>query len=324
MSDLDETRPGDGPDASETVTPTKKPHRPKSTQQETPEVGVPVSAVSMTAWNGKVHPLAESFPNINGKQLDELQRDIAENGLAHPIVLDQHGTLVDGRQRLSACQAAGVEPTFRVLPADTDVVAYIVSANQHRRHSTAGQRAAAALAIKSFIDEEPRNAGGRPSKDPGTKKPARNDGQVSRHQRTSASKAAAITGASESSIYKFEALQQESPELAEKVKQGEKSLSAATREAKPRTTKAEARQLRLVPAESDDGELRNSVTVASLCSYVAVQRAEKFRELWHEVGQALTADEQELLLGVAGDAVMAWIDAAADVEGSGDAIEPST
>lgn len=51
------------------------------------------------------------------------------------------GLLIDGRNRLKACQMAGVEP--RLETYDGDVEALVVSANVNRRHLSAGQRAMA-------------------------------------------------------------------------------------------------------------------------------------------------------------------------------------
>jgi len=91
---------------------------------------------------GVVHPVAALFPMMCDEELDELAADIAENGLLHPIVLDAEGTLIDGRNRMEACQRAGVKPTFSRLNGE-NATAYILSANVARRHLALGQRAMA-------------------------------------------------------------------------------------------------------------------------------------------------------------------------------------
>jgi ParB-like nuclease domain len=48
-------------------------------------------------------------------ELADLAEDIATNGLVHPIVVDADGALIDGRNRLRACEIAGVEPAFQQL-----------------------------------------------------------------------------------------------------------------------------------------------------------------------------------------------------------------
>lgn len=89
-----------------------------------------------------VHPAAAMFPMLADDDLGDLAADIAANGLLHPIVLSADGaTLIDGRNRLAACERADVEPRFERLAEDVDEVAYIVSTNIARRHLTKGQQA---------------------------------------------------------------------------------------------------------------------------------------------------------------------------------------
>ena len=101
----------------------------------TPEVDV---------FNLPVFAVADLFPMIGSDELDELAADIAENGLNDPIVIAEINgvmTLIDGRNRLSACKLAGITPRTRIL--ETDPTAYVLSANVHRRHLTKGQQAMA-------------------------------------------------------------------------------------------------------------------------------------------------------------------------------------
>ena len=51
----------------------------------------------------KVHPLAEIFPLLDDKALQDLADDIKQNGQQTPI-LACRGTIVDGRNRLKACE----------------------------------------------------------------------------------------------------------------------------------------------------------------------------------------------------------------------------
>ena len=69
------------------------------------------------------------------------------HGLVHDIIVDGD-MLIDGRNRLKACEIAGVTPRFRDFPWDGPaedkedaIVSYIVSENIRRRHLNAGQRA---------------------------------------------------------------------------------------------------------------------------------------------------------------------------------------
>lgn len=94
-----------------------------------------------------VHPLAAIFPMLAEDELADLAEDIKANGLREPIKLDASGTvLIDGRNRLAACEIAGVAPQFERLNGE-DVAAYIVSVNLARRHLTKGQQAIALAVI---------------------------------------------------------------------------------------------------------------------------------------------------------------------------------
>lgn len=95
-----------------------------------------------------VHPLADLFPILPDDELTELADDIKANGLIHPLMLDHAGKmLVDGRNRLRACNMAGVEPRFERLAQDVTPAAYIASANLRRRNLTKGQQAMALAMI---------------------------------------------------------------------------------------------------------------------------------------------------------------------------------
>jgi ParB-like nuclease family protein len=95
----------------------------------------------MTRFTGEIHPFADRFPMLDDESLKELAEDVAASGLLHPIVLNPAGTLLDGRNRLRACEMAGVDPTFVVHAGDP--VALIVSANVRRRQMMPGQVAMA-------------------------------------------------------------------------------------------------------------------------------------------------------------------------------------
>lgn len=98
----------------------------------------------------KVHPVADLFPMLPEDELDDLAKDIKANGLQHSIVV-KDGELIDGRNRLAACQLAGVEPSYEELDSQ-DPVAYILSANLARRHMSKGQRAMAAAKTVDLIN----------------------------------------------------------------------------------------------------------------------------------------------------------------------------
>jgi len=85
--------------------------------------------------------------------LAALMRDIKANGLQEPIVLWE-GKILDGRNRLRACQKAGVEPRFRELKECDSPTATVLSSNLYRRQLSVSQRAMiGALAKREFAKE---------------------------------------------------------------------------------------------------------------------------------------------------------------------------
>jgi N6-adenosine-specific RNA methylase IME4/ParB-like chromosome segregation protein Spo0J len=98
--------------------------------------------------------LASILPLLDGEDFASLVADIKAHGLREPVIIYEDMVL-DGRNRLRACEAAGVEPTFSVYQGD-DPVAYIVSLNLRRRHLDESQRAmvAAKLATLKLGDNQ--------------------------------------------------------------------------------------------------------------------------------------------------------------------------
>jgi ParB-like chromosome segregation protein Spo0J len=88
----------------------------------------------------RIHPAADLFPLMGQAELAALAEDIAENGLLQPILLDDAGRVLDGRNRLRACLMACVTPRFMTIDGD-DPLALVLSLNVSRRNTTASQRA---------------------------------------------------------------------------------------------------------------------------------------------------------------------------------------
>jgi hypothetical protein len=96
--------------------------------------------------NIAVHPYAARFPMLPADELQALADDIAQNGQLHPILLwinpdTGEEQLIDGRNRLAACELAGVAP--KTEHYEGNPYALIVSANTQRRNLNAGQVAMA-------------------------------------------------------------------------------------------------------------------------------------------------------------------------------------
>jgi hypothetical protein len=102
----------------------------------------------------KIHP-SHCFPLLPEDELQDLAQDIKKNGLFHPIIVDDEGQLVDGRNRLLACEIAGVEPRFEKLPAGWDARDYMLSVNLMRKSITRSRKAmwlAMAVELGADID----------------------------------------------------------------------------------------------------------------------------------------------------------------------------
>src|SRR6202790_3529094 len=98
------------------------------------------------------HPAANMFPMMGEEdgELSGLVESIKQNGLQNPIVL-LDGKVLDGRNRLTACKLADVEPLFLDWDGEGDPSEWVVAQNAVRRNLSQSQRAVAALyVIKNF------------------------------------------------------------------------------------------------------------------------------------------------------------------------------
>ena len=89
-----------------------------------------------------IHPVAEKFPLLFGREYEELVEDIKDRGQLHPVVFHDN-QLLDGRNRVRACNDLGIAPKQTEWSAPDGVTAgeWIVSTNLQRRHLTSQQRA---------------------------------------------------------------------------------------------------------------------------------------------------------------------------------------
>lgn len=87
--------------------------------------------------NLEFHEYANIFPLMEQDRLDELTKDIKENGLRDSIKLFK-GQILDGRNRFRACLQADVEPRFEEVNIERPLQ-YVISLNMHRRHLSQSQ-----------------------------------------------------------------------------------------------------------------------------------------------------------------------------------------
>lgn len=219
------------------------------------------------------HPAADEFPMMDKERLDELIKDISINGQREPICLYQ-GKILDGRNRMLACQALGIAPKTRTLPEDIDPWSYVWSLNGERRDLTAAQRY---LIWKACHEKsEAWQAEQQRIRDEANRKrsEAAEQGRVGRaaaknkdefstattsgttkqepEHKSSAAKAAA-SKTNRGTVERMDMLVKERPDLAEKVKVGEIPESAAIREMKREKIIKELESIKVKEAKALEG-----------------------------------------------------------------------
>ena len=165
----------------------------------------------------ELHPLCTLFPRVTGAEFDGLVADIKAHGLRQPIVL-HGGMILDGGNRYRACVEAGVEPVFQEFQGD-NLVSFVLSANLHRRHLSAGQQAAIVASAQNWAQAQ---SVGRP------KKYAPESTFLDTTE-----KRAAQSGASVATQRRADAVAKADPELAAKVAHGAVSLPRAVEQVAP-------------------------------------------------------------------------------------------
>lgn len=97
-----------------------------------------------------VHPAAECFPMLNDAAYLELKAGIAAFGQKYPIHIDaKTKVLLDGRNRLRACNELGIEPKIEYVSPE-DPLEHIIQCNEVRRHMDTLQRAAIAVELANL------------------------------------------------------------------------------------------------------------------------------------------------------------------------------
>ena len=182
----------------------------------------------------RAHSACELFPMVGDDEFAALKEDIRTNGQREPIVL-VGGELVDGRNRLRACEALGIEPKVRNLTAKEagDVFALVMSLNFHRRHLKPHEQG---RVIEAF--EARRESEGAERKRGGPTK----GGELSRGGTVSIRSTAKILGVPKSTVHRAVKAAKDykaaAPALRAKVDAGELTPKQAARQ----TAKAEKRE----------------------------------------------------------------------------------
>ena len=234
-----------------------------------------------------IHPAADEFPLLEGVEFEALVTDIAENRQINPVIVTAEGLLLDGRNRVRACQKLGIEPLTRVYvsPHGNENEAYVamtVSSNLRRRHLTKSQLAELArrlvphfaAAAKKDEAARRRESSARQKRQPngqlGLKRPSSDRTEGTNALRygggpQSRDKAAASVGVSGTAVKQAQTIASRRPDLSKKIEAGEVTVSAAYKEV---AAHKEVKEAKPAPAPSRS---HNKVDVYGACNKVLGQ-----------------------------------------------------
>src|SRR4249919_264614 len=182
----------------------------------------------------QVHPVAALFRMLTADELKALAADISERGQLQPIVLDAEGRVLDGRNRLAACELAEVEPVFTTYEGD-DPDGYALAVNSQRRDLTQGKRALIAVRLSSKLE---LNGNRRP----GDQRDLARDLRVPK-----------------SRVAEAALVDRWAPALGDAVLRGSETLSVAVEKAREEKRKDEENQAKLDRLSNEDPKLRARV-----------------------------------------------------------------
>lgn len=180
----------------------------------------------------EIHPAAEIFPMMDAAALKELADDIKAHGQRDWIELYE-GKVIDGRNRIKACELAGEEPHYCEIEEEINPVEYVLSKNLFRRHLNESQRSMIGARAKGVYSEEAKE---RQKANGGNKKSAKKSEAVNLPEPKKADArdqaAAAVNVSGKSIDHASTVLDRGSPELVAAVDAGTVAVSKAAKIAK--------------------------------------------------------------------------------------------
>lgn len=172
----------------------------------------------------EVHPYAAHFPLMDDAAISRLADSIKRNGLREPIKLRKSDKLlIDGRNRLAACELAKVTPETELIDVDElATLELIADLNIDRRHLTEGQQQVAAAEFAKRREEAlvMRNVAHN------------SDGPKNRGRKESVQEAAEKFGVGARTIENVRVAIEADPENAKRIASGEVSAHAAAKAAR--------------------------------------------------------------------------------------------
>jgi hypothetical protein len=124
------------------------------------QVPTPDGAIS-SSW--QPHPAAQLFPLMQPADLEKLAREIKSAGWLKEPILTHEGKILDGRNRLAACELAGIPPRIEQAPVNGGSPAvFAVKAHLNGRDLSVVQKSAIGAALLPILVRELKS-GSRPS-----------------------------------------------------------------------------------------------------------------------------------------------------------------
>jgi hypothetical protein len=185
------------------------------------DMGAPQIASKREKDEMDCHPAANLFPLMDDQELDALAADIEAHGLHNPVTL-LDGKVLDGRNRLLACERVGVEPHFRQWEPKGSPVLWLISQNVQRRSLTASQKALIAVEAEDLMRALAAEAKQRQRMGSETILYPEQKGKTT-------DKAAKIFGVNEKYLRDVKRIKKEAPALVEQMRSGAVSVPDALR-----------------------------------------------------------------------------------------------
>ena len=181
------------------------------------------------------HEIANVWPMMDDESIQRLADDIRDNGLHQPI-WTYEGKVLDGRNRLTACKIAGVEPVFREYKGD-EPTAFAVSLNDRRRHMTKGALAAVAAELEPMFAADAKRRQKQAGKEHGRgQKVKEKIPEAIQPQPQAREQAAKAVGVNDRYVSDAKKVKEEAPEVFERLKAGKVTLQDAKREVAKKPT----------------------------------------------------------------------------------------
>jgi N6-adenosine-specific RNA methylase IME4/ParB-like chromosome segregation protein Spo0J len=104
----------------------------------------------------KTGKYADKVDPLTKAEYDLLKQSMSENGLYHPITVNQSGDVLDGHHRLKACQELGIKPAFEIKQFDDQLQEeiFVIDTNVARRQLSAYRKGELLLSKKKPLLEE--------------------------------------------------------------------------------------------------------------------------------------------------------------------------